>query len=114
MSSYRPSSTSQRISAPAFDALVSPHADTNVRLVYGTIELLATVSVNAWVRAEVETGVGTSSYEIVVEEFNALGALQTVRRSFTFAVEGGRRYRFVKGGGLGVAEAVLNYSYVDL
>ena len=106
---YRPSLTSQRISEPAFDALVSPHTDVNVRLVYGTVELLATVSVNAYVGAEVETGIGTNVYERVVEEFNALGALQTVRRSFNFAVEGGRRYRFVKGGGVGVTEAVLHY-----
>lgn len=112
----RPSTTSQNVSAPAFDALTLVHADTNVRMVYGYVKLLAAVGVNAFIRAEVETGPGTDTYDVVFDEFNALGLLQETRRSFCFSVEGGRRYRFVKGGGVGVTEVLGTagtYSYTD-
>ena len=88
--------------------------DANVRLVYGSIETLATAGVNAQVQAQVETGIATSTYEVVAEGYSASGLLQTNRRPFAFAVEGGRRYKFTKGGGVGVTESVLHYSYVDL
>ena len=109
----RPSVTTQNASAPAFASLVSVHADVNVRTVYGSVELLAAVSVDAFVKAEVETGVNTNIYDVVFEEFNALGLLQLTRRSYCFKVAGGRRYRFIKGAGVGVTEAVLHYSFVE-
>lgn len=114
MSHKPPSSTSQRPAAPAFDILVSVPNDSGVRLVYGSVELLATASVNAYVRAEAETGIGTSVYDVVFEAYSALGLLQVMRHPYTFVVEGGRRYRFVKGAGVGVTETVLHYSYTDL
>lgn len=110
---FRPSTTSQVVNAPAFDTTTLVHADTNLRMVYGSVELLAAVAVNAYVQALVETGPNTGVYDVVFESFNALGLLQLTRRPFAFCVEGGRRYKFSKGAGVGVTEAVLHYSYTD-
>lgn len=109
----RPSVVQQNVSPPAFGTLVLVPTEVPVRMVYGTVELLSTGTVDSFVRAEVETAPNSDAYDIVIVVFNALGLLQVTRRPFTFAVKGGRRYRFVKGNGAGVTEVVLHYSYVE-
>lgn len=114
--SHRVSITSHLVAAPSFGPgnEITVPASVDVRLVYGTISITATAGVGALVSAEVETGVGTDTYDEVMEARVALGLLQNQRWPFSFAVEGGRRYRFMRSDGVGVTETVLRYSYADL
>ena len=81
---------------------------------YGTFAVKTISRATAWVRAEVETGINTDAYVIACECSNALGLTQETRRPFAFAVQGGRRYRFVRGGATGTTEIILHYNTTDL
>lgn len=112
----RPSATVHLASPPAFGPgnEVTVPAGAEARLVYGTVSVTATASIEALVTIEVENGVGSAVYDEVLEVRVALGLLQNQRWPFAFVVEGGRRYRFLRSNGAGTTETVIKYSYADL
>ena len=112
----RPSTTVHLASAPAFGAgaEVTVPAGADVRLVYGTVAVKATASVDAFITLEVENGVGTAVYDEVMEMRAALGLLQELHGTYAVMVECGRRYRFMRSNGAGTTETILKYSYSDM
>lgn len=109
-----PLSQSQLQTAPTSGAEVTATAGKLYRLVFGDINLAATVTNPAFITIAVETGVGTGVFENVSEP--RVGATQTVatRRGFCFPVPSGRKYKFTFGGNAGVTEAISTYNFTDI
>jgi hypothetical protein len=107
------SSTSQRTTLPSFATNQTVANEVNVRFVYAFCSISATVTVDAFISAEVETGIATNVFEEVWKEKVGLGITTNFNRGIFFAVEGGRRYRFQRSNGVGVTENLLGYSFTD-
>lgn len=109
---YITPTATQNAGAPASGS-TTPAGGTKYRLIYGTVQLIASgVSEAKWT-IEVETGVATSAYDIVQVPRVAPGDTVEKDLSFSFAVLTGRRYRFTRGGAGGTTENITRYSYMD-
>jgi hypothetical protein len=100
---------------PASGELVlAPPGMLSHRAVYGSIALTATAIAGASILIEVETGEGTGVYWTVALHKVGAGLTSEISGSYHFLVGAGIRYRFTRGGALGVTETITSYSYADL
>lgn len=83
------------------------------RHVYGMISVTATAGVAAKIDIAVETGVATGVFNTLQSVGIGAGVTSELRVPYSFIALKGRKYKFTKGGGVGVAETISFYSYTD-
>jgi hypothetical protein len=108
-----PANAQQNVAVPLSGNPVTVPVNVRTRLVYGDVTLDAAALVPAFWTIEVETGIGTGLYDIVLVPTAPAASPTGKVDPFCFSVNGGRKYRFTAGGGLGVTETISHYSYTE-
>ena len=110
-----PLTTSLAAGAPPIDGTTTRTAAGLIgRWVYASFNLTPAVAQPAGVGLEVETGVATGAYTRVLNVQAPLGAANLDKRTMSFFVPTGRRYRYVNTSGAGATATFDVYDTIDM